>query len=139
MQDLESLMRHINPNLLETMVRQGLEHYQPPKEITQNLQPMLEEKVESLLHEKVIPHVGNQGKVYEWMERAQKPFETKKEEEAFWDQVRKESGSEEFVFMLRFGCMDQRDGKGATQELLLRNLFANPTRSNCPDELTKLQ
>ena len=133
MDEINNIMKHINPNLLESLVRQGLEHYKPPKELEKKIQPMIEEKVMSLLHEKVIPDVGNQGKVYEWIERAQKPFDSKEEEEVFWKQVRQESGSDDFVFMLRFGCMDQREGKGATKETLLRNLFSSvstPTTSN---------
>lgn len=122
---------------MESLVRQGLETYKPPKELTEKMQSVIEEKVMSLLHEKVIPDVGNQGKVFEWIERSKKPFDSKEEEEAFWEQVKQESGSEEFVFFLRFGCMDQRDGKGAAEELLLRNLFSSfssssstPRRSN---------
>ena len=122
---MDEILKHINPNLMETLVRRGLEQYKPPKDLVKKMEPIIEEKVMSLLHEKVIPDVGNQGKVYEWIERAQKPFDSKEEEEAFWKQLQQETGSDEFVFMLRFGCMDQRDGKGATKEMLIRNLFSS--------------
>jgi len=130
MDEINNIMKHINPNILESMVRKGLEQYKPPQELVKTMKPMIEEKVMSLLHEKVIPDVGNQGKVYEWIERAQKPFDSKEEEEAFWKQVQQESGSDDFVFMLRFGCMDQRDGEGATKEMLIRNLFSSHSNSS---------
>lgn len=108
---------------LQGVVRRGVQQRQQSAVVPAAVEARMEAKVEALLHDTVIPHVGNQAEVYEWMERAQRPFDTPEEEEAFYRHVREASGSDEMVFMLRWGLMDTREGDGATADALVRNLF----------------
>lgn len=95
--------------------------------VKHDTQARASDKVMSVIHERVIPRVGNAARVHEWIERAQHPFTLPGEEDAFFAEVAAATGNdEEFLFMLRWGLMASREGEEAVVHTLLKNMFSAP-------------
>lgn len=89
-----------------------------------DMQERTDDRVMSLVHERVIPRVGNAARVYAWIERAQQPFATPAEEAAFFEEVAAATGNDaDFLFMLRWGLMGKRCGEEAVVRTVLDSMF----------------